>query len=75
MKHENGKIKTPSEDRIFNVDPTGLTPVSPVVKNGILLHKLRAQGPQKYFKTKRALLQELSLLTTGMPAIYANSVF
>ena len=52
MKHENGKLKTPSEDRIFNVDPTGLTPVSPVVKNGILLHKLRAQVHKNILKQK-----------------------
>ena len=69
------KIKTIGKDSFYYVDPTGFTPVSPFVKDGILLHKLRAQGPQKHRKTKRALLQELSLPTTGMPAIYANSVF
>ncbi len=61
--------------RFSNVDPTGFTPVSPVVKNGILLHKLRAQGPREDDKAKRTPLQGFSLLTTGMPAIYANSVF
>ena len=72
------KIKTilrQAQNSFYYVDPTGLTPVSPLVKNGILLHKLRAQGPQRYRKTKRALSQELSLLTSGLPAIYANSVF
>ena len=64
------KLKIPSEDRTFNVDPTGLTPVSPFVKDGILLHKLQAQGPRKHAKTKEVLLQGLSLLTNGMSVVY-----
>lgn len=47
--------------RFFNVDPTGLTPVSLLVKGRILLHKLQAQGPRKNAKTKEVLLQELPL--------------
>lgn len=43
--------------RFLGVDPTGFTPVLPCVKDGVLLHKLQAQGPQPKFKIKEALLQ------------------
>ncbi len=61
--------------RFFNVDPTGLTPVSPLVKGRILLHKLRAQGPRKDVKTKEAPLQELLLFDKWRPVIYTDSTF
>ncbi len=37
------KLKIPSEDRIFNVDPTGLTPVSSGANADMLLYTPRAQ--------------------------------
>lgn len=37
------KLKTPSKDRIFNMDPTGLAPASLLAKGRILLHKLQAR--------------------------------
>ena len=30
--------------RFFSVDPTGFAPVLPCVKDGVLLHKLRARA-------------------------------
>jgi len=65
MGMEIKKSHTLMNARFFNVDPTGFTPVSPVVKNGILLHKLQARVHDKNAKTKEVLLQGLPLLTTG----------
>jgi hypothetical protein len=36
------------------MDLTGVAPVSPLVKGGILLHKLQAQVHPRYDKTKEA---------------------
>ncbi len=69
------KIKTIQADSFYNVDPTGFTPVSPLVKGRILLHKLRAQGPRKDVKTKEAPLQELPLFDKRRPVVYTDSTF
>lgn len=73
------KIKIPSEDRIFNVDPTGLAPVSLLVKGRILLHKLQAQVHKSHFnkfnKKQKPPKSEEFVLTSSGPAVYANSTF
>jgi len=57
------KLKIPSEDRSFSVDPTGLAPVSLCVENNMLLYTLRARVHDDYRKAKRTLLQGFFLLT------------
>ena len=59
------KLKIPSEDRTFNMDPTGFKPASPLAKGSILSHKLQARVHIKDIKTKKALLQGLPLLASG----------
>jgi len=39
MEYKNRKLKIPSEDRTFSVDPTRFALVSLLVKGRILLHK------------------------------------
>lgn len=55
------KIKIPSEDRTFNMDPTGIAPVSPSDNNGMLHTYTTGPGPRAYGKTEKALLQGLFL--------------
>ena len=72
------KIKTiprQAQDSFYNVDPTGFKPVFPLVKGGVLSHKLQARVHARHIKTKKALLQELSLLTSGIPTVYVDSTF
>ncbi len=73
------KIKIPSEDRIFNVDPTGFAPVSSLAKGRILLHKLRARIHILILtdlKIKQKPLKFRGLcLASGELAIYANTAF
>ena len=47
------KIKIPSEDRSFNMDPTGLAPASLLAKGRILLHKLQARVHDSHDNKKR----------------------
>ena len=61
---DSRKLKTPSEDRIFSVDPTGLAPVSLRVDGRILLHKTTGPGPQSQYETKRPLFQGIFLFDT-----------
>src|SRR3990167_4496287 len=74
------QLKNPSnEDRFSSVDPTGLAPVSLLVKGRILLHKLQARIHRLNFirfliKTKTPEIGGLCL-TSSESAIYANSTF
>ncbi len=73
------KLKIPSEDRIFNMDPTGFAPVSLLVKGRILLHKLQARVHKcysnKFNKKQKPPKSEAFVLTSSGPAVYANSTF
>ena len=71
------KLKIPSEDRIFTMDPTRFALVSLLVKGRILLHKLQARVHNSilsdfWHKTKTPKNGGLCL-TSSESAIYANS--
>ena len=58
------KSKNPAFKQSFlSVDLTGIEPVSLRVKGSMLTHYTTGPGPRNYYTTKKALLQELSLLT------------
>ncbi len=65
------KLKIPSEDEIFNVDPTRFALVSPLTKGRILLHKLQARVHGCYFnkfdKKQKPPKSEAFVLVSGEP--------
>jgi len=75
MKHENGKLKTPSEDRIFNVDPTGLTPVSSGANADMLLHTPRAQVHRNSVNKRALFYKKAPLLAPDFSPWWTTSAF
>ena len=64
------KIKIPSEDRNFSVDPTGFAPASLCDNNRMLHTYTTGPGPRVYDKTEKAPFQGLFLSHTE----YARNV-
>ncbi len=67
------KIKIPSEDRIFNVDPTGLTPVSSGANADMLLYTPRAQVHKKSINKKALFFKKASLLAPNFGPWWTTS--
>ncbi len=63
LKNKNPILK--KRIRFSDVDPAGLAPASPDVKTDMLTRYTTGPDPQIYSTTKKALLQELFLLTSG----------
>ncbi len=67
------KLKIPSEDRIFNVDPTGLTPVSSGANADMLLYTPRAQVHRDSVNKKTLFCKKASLLAPDFGPWWATS--
>lgn len=50
-------------NKFFGVDPTGLEPVSPFAKDGVLPYELQARVHEAIIKQKKPSFQGLSLLS------------
>lgn len=66
------KLKIPSRDRIFNMDPAGFAPASLGANANMLLHTIRARI-RDYLKLKEILLQGF-LFSTQLDPLYTNHV-
>ena len=66
------KSYTKMNVRFFDVDPTGLAPVSPCGNSGMLRPYTTGPDPQVYAKIEKALLQGLFLRHTDYARSFTN---